>query len=151
MCYTLAATIETEEASEKNRQELTLKLIMFQMMMIFLLAGFVVWMMIVDLLPTSQPVKEKLVELSIFVICPLMYLYYYWSNFTLMGELWDLNKNIPEGKEAKDTSFFLMFFFYFFGFLCVMSFIVYSVLTVILCGALGAGITQWIDDRRKGT
>ena len=124
---------------------------MFQMMMIFLFAGFVVWIMIVDVLPTSLPSKKLIVEISIFIVIPSMFLYYYWNNYKLMMELWDLNKNVPEGKEEKETSNVLMFFFYFFGFCCVLSFLVYTMLAVLLCCALGVAIAQGIKDRREGT
>lgn len=70
---------------------------MFQLMAVFLVAGCTIWLLIIDTVTgTDIERKKQLFSISIFILLPACFLYYYWTNFSLVLDLMDLNANVPE-------------------------------------------------------
>ena len=99
-------------------------------MCIFIIAACAIWFLII-MLSTRDKLKDILLYISIFVLIPTVYFYFYFTNWGLVTEIWNLNNEVPE--PTKKTSDILVVIYYFFVLITVLNFVAYTFFLCILC------------------
>ena len=129
---------------------------MFILMGIFLFVCFVIWISIVDGLMTSLAAKKLVMSITLFVVAPVIYLYYYWTNFKLVCELYDFamtyheyGKLVREGLDQDRRK--LQDFYEFWSLVCIAVFILLTLLALSLILTFIGTVLSACRDRRDGT
>ena len=101
---------------------------------------------------TSLAAKKLVMSITIFVVVPVIYLYYYWTNFKLVCELYDFARTHHEyGKsvreELQDDRKKMHSYLKFFSAICIGVFIL---MTLPMLSLIGTALSAF-RDRRDGT